>query len=91
MARQEHQDIKFLWSQPQFLVVQGHGSFVEINFEVTEPDPPCLGSTLLGSLSLEHSAAWEQVPQQEKSRLVAAARLAAFGWFAQPKSGPIAW
>jgi hypothetical protein len=55
MARQEHQDIKFLWSQPQFLVAQGHGSFVEINFEVTEPDPPCLGSTLLGSFSLEHS------------------------------------
>ena len=52
MAGQEHEDIEFLWSQPQFLTVQGHGSLVKIDPEITEFDPLCQGSTLLGRLSL---------------------------------------
>jgi hypothetical protein len=55
MAGQEHEDIEFLWSQPQFLIAQGDGSLVEIDLEVTKLDPPCQGSTLLGSVSLGHS------------------------------------
>jgi hypothetical protein len=44
MAGQEHEDIEFLWSQPQFLTVQGHGSLVKIDPEVTEFDPLRQGS-----------------------------------------------
>jgi hypothetical protein len=56
MAGQEHEDIEFLWSQLQFLTVQGHGSLVKIDPEVTEFDSLGQGSTLLGSVSLGHSA-----------------------------------
>jgi len=40
MAGQEHEHIEFLRSQPQFLTVQGHGSLVKIDPEVTEFDHP---------------------------------------------------
>src|SRR5260370_21301933 len=56
MAGQEHEDIEFLWSQPQFLTVQVHGSLVKIDPEITEFDPLGQGSTLLGRLSLGLSA-----------------------------------
>ena len=55
MAGQEHEDIEFLWSQPQILIVHGHGSIVKINLEVTDVDPPYRESTLLGSVSLGYS------------------------------------
>ena len=50
MAGQEHEDIEFLWSQLQFLTVQGHGSLVKIDPEVTEFDFLRQGSTLLGGV-----------------------------------------
>jgi hypothetical protein len=51
MAGQEHEDIEFLWSQPQILIVHGHGSIVKINLEVTDVDPPYRESTLLAAVS----------------------------------------
>ena len=56
MVGQEHEDIEFLWSQPQFLTVQGRGSLVKIDPEITEFDLLCQGSTILGRLSLGHFA-----------------------------------
>ena len=55
MVGQEHEDIEFLRSQPQFLIVQGHGSLVKIDPEVTEFDHPRQGRALLGSGSLGQS------------------------------------
>jgi hypothetical protein len=56
MAGQEHEDNEFLWSQAQFPTVQGHGSLVEIDPEISHVDPLGQGSIPFGSVSLEHSA-----------------------------------
>jgi hypothetical protein len=52
-----NEDIEFLWSQPQFATVQGHGSLVKIDPEITEFDPLCPRSTLLGR------SLWGTLPQ----------------------------